>query len=1828
MKKITKKMLSVVLALTMVAPMFVFPVSADTTAPAVVTSPAGYSNIEVRVTTDKDPLSYKIGDKVTFTMKVYADNQHISVPMIKYTLEGDGSTALGVDKLYTYGTLTPDANGVFTLTTDVITIPGYMRLEGNIYDSSGTTAWPETPNNDRSRALGAGILVNYDEITTVSPMPEDFEQVWADRLTDLDAVAPKIVRIDKVTNWYSTSTPVNVSSSIDVYAVYLECPGDSSDILKSDDLGNEAGATWAVGYLTVPKNKTAGSLYVSQGYQGYGINTATPSTSTSAISVNMATHSVVLLNNENAATSADYKTKYTSYIKDGTNYGKNEEANSKIETCYFANMLLRDIQMLRFVKQAFGTEGGASLVDENTVINGMSRDELTTAMNYWKGLYNGQVKTSGGSQGGFQAIGVAALEPEGVVSVNANIPWMGDTHTDSDEQRVHGGARPNYADGIRYCDTAFLVRYVKAPLTITAALVDKSCAPNGMIAIWNNFVEARKADGTYDTYPASIVFTQSGTHGYTPDYPGNQKQTLRTYELSQPVGIPNTAGAIGGFTPSSFTDIDGSTADQDALPPSTGYTQVATSVKANATVSAGQTPSFYYGNGYDAYYNAELKKLVIVSRTNVITEWGQHTTDGTTKNANANGSVWHLAYWINENSDNIEQVEYRRAGGTNFSGYGYITTLLKSVKTVKIDNNLRNISWGNSSSTGFFVGMSSLTSAGHGSFAADGSFTPSTYAEGVVDLTAITSTGNLDYALYNCSSVKEATVSILEPNMFENCTSLNKVTVKPESMLTSIGANCFKGCGKLKDIYVEGSLSTLTINSGAFGTSAPTVHVDTVADKTIFDNALEAANITGITVVYEGQPEDGDDTPEVVSPIPQGVPNTDTAYEKAWFSDIDNGEGWIQIGSSVTKATVGEAEDGSAVPPKFFDVGGGRAYYNEALGKLVVVVTSTQISGNYGEQSSYTQAMYDYNYNNFKQLAIANHDTAMNPAKDQNYSADGCTTTWIAKSNMAPYATAYNEAIAAGKTVDEAKDAAGEAVAKKCLQWTKIRNSEDIGSVWKLAYWVYNLAGTITEFELRSTRTASIHSGCYWFDGLDDVETVKICKNINAAIFAQTGVGCFYGMNSVTTIGHGEFASDGTFTPTTYVPGIANLTALSGSTAEKLGWAFLNNKGVRVASVPRIDKFMFSGATNVEKIIVPADFTVTTFAESAFSGASALEYIEILGTVDPAFTVGKDVFTNTSGVTVVVNTAEEKGYVDAALSAASVTGVEVITAENYIKVPTTAVKADSFSVKMKETTGLRALFTFDETIASTNRYEGFTLVSYGVFASSYDNFINTYNGDENALFEAARLVTDNEGSKIKFVPVYKEDGTGVNRYVDYDSRTFCVALTGIPAENSLSDIYMAGYAVWRDGQGRETVNIVTYEMPDAMKAVNLYEITLGLAKKGIINSKNTDKACFLDTLKAGALTTKDFTAHTNSAINAYNDFLNEDGTFTYWNVDYRKYTGATASGWGYDARGIEETATTGVQWSIVQDGEGYIVILSKDSEQEGGNYILPTTGRSSSKQYYAPFHYQYGDTVKVHADAASGMKVYSPAISKTLYEKITTVIVDDGIVAFDEDALCGNKYITTFVFPESLVSIGQYAISSNDALKDIIWTGDPDAKEKYGVEHLYDLRGVTTRVHSGSAFNRNSAAVNIVTATCISGGTQLAFASTTNLERYWSADVYTGYTMPEAGVIDLRNCTVGTIDKGFFDGGTKIKTIIVPATMKSRHNTFSSGEDDRSYAQYGRNKTYNFQTIGSSTNFVDSLKQYITDLHAAPKNTAYADGIFVNGVSVKTLFPELYTTAQ
>ena len=459
---------------------------------------------------------------------------------------------------------------------------------------------------------------------------------------------------------------------------------------------------------------------------------------------------------------------------------------------------------------------------------------------------------------------------------------------------------------------------------------------------------------------------------------------------------------------------------------------------------------------------------------------------------------------------------------------------------------------------------------------------------------------------------------------------------------------------------------------------------------------------------------------------------------------------------------------------------------------------------------------------------------------------------------------------------------------------------------------------------------------------------------------------------------------------------------------------------------------------------------------------------------------------------------------------------------------------------MKSYTGLRALFSFDESVAETNKSNGLTLVSYGVVAAAYSRLMDEFSGDENALFNEA---IKGERKDIKYVPVYNADGTGANRYTNYEKREFCVSLTNIASENSLTDIYTAGYVIWKDAEGNLGYTLSTYSMPDGEKAVNLYEITLGLTKNGLLNSEFVDDICFWQVLKNGALTV---------------------GDFTYCDVDWHAYTSSSSNNywWGGTWSGVSETPS-GLVWSVLKytDSE-YVLIYRNKDKSTYTDLRIPVY--STEKGWDAPWHHAYGN---------EGFTTYNPTLSQDDYMKIQTLVVDHGVAGTSKSGagLAGmapikvnnvNYGLDTIVYPSEFKAYEQ-TFTKTGMLRDVIWchtdeNGDPveHLSEFNGLTSLIDLRGFTS-IGFVDAFAGVWNAQNIVFRSDVKAvarkdsdkglATQM-FNSSAGVKRVWSE----GQDVPAEGVMNLTGLGIVKITtKTFHLSGNNINTIMLPSTITS-----------------------------------------------------------------------------
>ena len=393
--------------------------------------------------TDKDPLSYAVGDEVVFACTLYADSTVVSCPQFSWNATTDDGLAYMGENDGTHGKI-------------IIKIPatseGNIRLIVFVKDENGTKI-SAVKQAEFSVVVNAAAMVSHKE------EPADFDAFWAEQVAKVNAVSPDVISMERVTSPTGIQCmdgAVSSTAGHDFYRVKVQTPSECG---------------YAVGYLTVPKN--ADSVGITVVFNGYGVGDLSPYISPSRIVLNVCAHSYEL----------GQASSYYSNLSGGSlaNYGFT--SNSNRDTVYFRTMIMRDLQMVRFIKAYAGTEG--------VLIGG-----VRTSLNVW----NGKLNLYGGSQGAFQGIAVAALDHD-VTDAYWYIPWMCDIGGSKSE------FRPTYTSALGYYDSVFFGKRISSGVnvTLTAGLADYICPPSGVVALYNAL-----------NTKVTMYFKQGMSHSYTP----------------------------------------------------------------------------------------------------------------------------------------------------------------------------------------------------------------------------------------------------------------------------------------------------------------------------------------------------------------------------------------------------------------------------------------------------------------------------------------------------------------------------------------------------------------------------------------------------------------------------------------------------------------------------------------------------------------------------------------------------------------------------------------------------------------------------------------------------------------------------------------------------------------------------------------------------------------------------------------------------------------------------------------------------------------------------------------------------------------------------------------------------------------------------------------------------------------------------------------------------------------------------------------------------------------------------------------------------------------
>ena len=421
----------------------------------------------IKGTTDKDPITYRSGEKMVFTLSF--EGVEGAIPEGEYFLDWKRS---GDDGLVETGKLAV-TGAPFTYETK-IDRPGFVRIQANMVDKDGKryvkkfTGDATTPEGkaamnrferqNKAVFFDGGAGADIESLRT-EPEPKDFDAFWAKQFARLDKVPIKDERVE-----IKCANP-----KARLYAIRIDC----------------AGLRPVTGYLSIPKaveeGKTFPARLETHGYSGDRCYHVTPSSARdNEIVLNINAHGLKLV--EFGATEADTKALRWEIRSHDCSYAFDPKQNADPEVAYFNGMVLRVKRGLQFLKTVKG----------------------------WNGK---DLIASGGSQGGLQTIWAAACG-EGVTRAESGITWNCDMYTngklrkDSSLKLAADGWYIPWVDALGYYDAAiFGKRIPKSCRTVItrAGLGDYCCPPTGLAKLWNNIPGNKE-----------IHWVQGSQHGYVP----------------------------------------------------------------------------------------------------------------------------------------------------------------------------------------------------------------------------------------------------------------------------------------------------------------------------------------------------------------------------------------------------------------------------------------------------------------------------------------------------------------------------------------------------------------------------------------------------------------------------------------------------------------------------------------------------------------------------------------------------------------------------------------------------------------------------------------------------------------------------------------------------------------------------------------------------------------------------------------------------------------------------------------------------------------------------------------------------------------------------------------------------------------------------------------------------------------------------------------------------------------------------------------------------------------------------------------------------------------
>ena len=396
------------------------------------------------VTTSKNPVYYSVGEDMEFHFDLRNGTNGATCEYIKLEVKTDDAPNAKTVML-------DGSTGEATYNVS-LEKAGFAYIKATACDADGNAY-----SGSEVAKVGAGA--DIFDITASETKPVDFEAFWADNVADLMLTDPEIVEMTQI-----AQTSKYTAYNVKILAV------DDSALYSDGDAHN-----YVSGILTVPANTSIGSCSIKIILDGYGIKAGAIKYEENTIVFNPIAHSI------DANSSSAYYTSYNS--GDLKNYGGlyTSGANSDRDSVYFKNMILRDIQALRFVTEYFGASGN--------------------------GIWNGSsIRVEGGSQGGFRTAALCSLADEAGIEISSayiDMPWLCDLNAKANG-RIYSRFWPEFTYGeMAYYDTVFFGEGIECDVEIRVGLGDDVAPPTGAAAFYNAISANNK----------TITYVQNREHG-------------------------------------------------------------------------------------------------------------------------------------------------------------------------------------------------------------------------------------------------------------------------------------------------------------------------------------------------------------------------------------------------------------------------------------------------------------------------------------------------------------------------------------------------------------------------------------------------------------------------------------------------------------------------------------------------------------------------------------------------------------------------------------------------------------------------------------------------------------------------------------------------------------------------------------------------------------------------------------------------------------------------------------------------------------------------------------------------------------------------------------------------------------------------------------------------------------------------------------------------------------------------------------------------------------------------------------------------------------------